>query len=201
MAGYEPILMLAGLGNPEPRYTNTLHNAGFWFVDELASKFRGEFRLENKFKSELCRVEITSQQLWLLKPVTYVNESGAALSLLANYYKLTPTQILVAHDDIDLMLGAVRLKFAGGHGGHNGLRDIFTHLGSQFWRLRIGIGHPGHKDDVVDYVLSDIDTSSKSLISTAITDAVAVMENIASGDMDRAMQALHSRNVTNEDED
>ena len=147
------LTVIAGLGNPEDRYERTLHNAGFWFVDELARRANGSFRYEKRFDADVCKIDIAGSDIWLVKPQSYMNNSGGPVRAVLDYYRLKPTQLLVAHDEIDLPPGTVRLKQAGGHGGHNGLRDIIRHSGADFMRLRLGVGHPGHKDQVTNYVL------------------------------------------------
>ena len=147
------LTMIAGLGNPEERYEKTLHNAGFWFVDELARRFNGQFKYEKRFDAEICKVDIAANEVWLCKPQSYMNLSGGPVRGMLDYYRLTADQLLVAHDEIDLQPGTVRLKLGGGHGGHNGLRDLIQHCGRDFMRLRLGVGHPGHKDQVTGYVL------------------------------------------------
>ena len=137
---------IAGLGNPEERHARTLHNAGFWFVDELARRASTQFRYEKRFDADVCRIDLSGSEIWLIKPQSYMNLSGGPLRGVLDYYRLAVSDLLVAHDEIDLEPGTVRLKQGGGHGGHNGLRDVIKHTGSDFMRLRIGVGHPGHKD-------------------------------------------------------
>ena len=145
--------LIVGLGNPGAEYARTRHNAGFWLVDELARRHGGSFRTESRHQGEVARVKIAGREIWLLKPTTFMNRSGGAVQSLSGFYKIAPGEMLVAHDEIDLPVAALRLKEGGGHGGHNGLRDIIVTLGDAFWRLRIGVGHPGSKPEVVDYVL------------------------------------------------
>lgn len=145
--------LIVGLGNPGSKYEQTRHNAGFWFVEEIARLKGAHFRPEAKFSGDVCKVVLEGRDIWLLKPNTFMNLSGQSVNKLASFYKIPKDNILVAHDELDLDPGVVRLKTGGGHGGHNGLRDIINHLGKEFQRLRIGIGHPGSRDDVVDYVL------------------------------------------------
>ncbi|MBT8098007.1 MAG: aminoacyl-tRNA hydrolase, partial [Woeseia sp.] len=133
------VTLIAGLGNPEQRYERTLHNAGFWFVDELARHCGEAFRFEKRFDAEMCRVRIDGEEIWLIKPQSYMNLSGGPLRAVQDYYRLTTPEMLVAHDEIDLPPGTVRLKKGGGHGGHNGLRDIIRHCGNDFMRLRLGV--------------------------------------------------------------
>ena len=144
MAG-TPLKIIVGLGNPGPEHLLTRHNAGFWFVDALAAKAGARFRSHTKFQGEICRVQLSGSEVTLLKPMTYMNRSGLAIRALVDYLKVPPAEMLVVHDELDLPVGDVRFKFGGGAGGHNGLRDTITHLGADFWRLRLGIGHPGDK--------------------------------------------------------
>ena len=186
--------VIAGLGNPGPKYTETRHNAGFWFVDELAKKFHGDFRAEKKFFGEVAKINIEGRDIWLLKPDTFMNRSGQAVKALLSFYRYAPEQLLVAHDEIDLPPGTTKLKTAGGHGGHNGLRDIINQCASKdFHRLRIGVGHPGSKDQVVDYVLHNASKDERIDIDNDIAAAVAVMPELAQGDMEKAMHRLHSK--------
>ncbi len=190
--------LVAGLGNPGPQYQHTRHNAGFWLVELLARKYGGLFRAENKFKGEVCRISISSHPLWLLKPQTFMNNSGEAVATLARFYKFTPAEILIAHDELDLPVGTVRLKRGGGHGGNNGLRDIIRHLGdSSFLRLRLGIGRPNSGDQAINHVLRRAPQAEQVLLEEAIDDAVREFPRIATGDLEKAMTALHSRKPAN----
>ena len=187
------IKLIVGLGNPGPKYSETRHNAGFWFVEDLADRYRGRFLPEKKFHGEVARINVDGSDIWLLKPQTYMNRSGLAVVSIAAFYKLAPQQILVAHDEIDLQAGTARLKSGGGHGGHNGLRDIIAHLGTkEFQRLRIGVDHPGSKDMVVDYVLNRPDAKDRQAIEDAIDDALRVVPKIAAGEWEKAMHQLHT---------
>ncbi len=195
MAG---ISLIVGLGNPGPDYAQTRHNAGFWFIDTLAQSQGGVFRPESKFQGGVCkfsfpRLDGGSKECWLLKPSTFMNRSGQAVASLAGFYKIPVTDILAVHDDLDLPIGTVRIKQGGGHGGHNGLRDITTHLGDNFLRLRIGIGHPGKGNDVTAYVLSRAPKQEEALIQEGIDNALSVLPLMLSGDLERAMHQLHSR--------
>lgn len=186
--------LLVGLGNPGTRYAQTRHNAGFWFLDAAARKLNLHFRYEKRFRGHLAEREWKGEKLRLLEPDTYMNHSGQAVSALAGFFKVPAERILVAHDEIDLQPGDIRLKVGGGHGGHNGLRDVMAHLGSpEFVRLRIGVGHPGLADDVVDYVLNRAGKEEQDRIAASIDAACEVLPNILDGDLDRAMQALHTR--------
>jgi PTH1 family peptidyl-tRNA hydrolase len=187
------IALIVGLGNPGADYEATRHNAGFWFVDELARISGASFRADNKFHGEVAKVNLHGEAVWLLKPTTYMNRSGQAVSALARYYKLAPEQILVAHDELDFPAGQVKLKRGGGHAGHNGLRDIISALGNQknFWRLRIGIDHPGNAKDVSDYVLARPSRADRDAIERAIDDAVRALPAMLEGDAEKAMRDLH----------
>jgi len=186
--------VIVGLGNPGPKYTETRHNAGFWFIDEVARKYAAMLRPDKKFHGEVAKMTLQGKDIWLLKPDTFMNRSGLAVHSLLSFYRITADQLLVAHDEIDLPPGTAKLKTAGGHGGHNGLRDIISQLGTKdFHRLRIGVGHPGSKDQVVDYVLHNASRDDRILIDRDIDDAVSVLPDLASGELERAMQTLHSK--------
>ncbi|MFO1434035.1 MAG: aminoacyl-tRNA hydrolase [Candidatus Competibacteraceae bacterium] len=188
--------LVVGLGNPGPQYARTRHNAGFQLVDALAQRHGGRFRLESKFRGEICRVGIAGRDLWLLKPLTFMNRSGQAVAQFVNFYRIAPSAMLVVHDDLDLPPGSIRLKSGGGHGGHNGLRDTIHQLGSnEFRRLRLGIGHPGQSRDVVDYVLSVAPPAEQRLLEEAITDAVREFPLLVEAQWEKAMRILHSRRV------
>jgi len=187
------IQLVAGLGNPGAKYEQTRHNAGFWFVDELARQCSAGFKSENKYKSEVARCSIDGYDCRLQKPMDFVNCSGLPVSSLAGFYQIPRNAILIVHDDLDLPPGTVKLKKGGGHGGHNGLRDLIPHLGgNDFMRLRIGIGHPGHRDDVVAYVLKSATRDDRLLIDQAIDAAIKVLPDIIAGHIEKAMQALHT---------
>ena len=188
------IQLVAGLGNPGTKYEQTRHNAGFWFVDEVARGCNTVFRAESKFKSELARCAIAGNDCRLQKPLDFMNRSGQPVASVAAFYRIPRTSILIVHDDLDLPPGTVRLKQGGGHGGHNGLRDLIPHLGgNDFLRLRIGIGHPGHRDDVVGYVLKAASREDRAAIDQAIDAAVSVLPDIIAGNLDAAMKELHTR--------
>ena len=186
--------LIVGLGNPGSEYTETRHNAGFWFVEELAAANGAQFRSEKKFHGEVAKINIAGRDIWLLKPQTFMNRSGQAIKSLASFYRIEAENILVAHDELDLEVGVIKLKMGGGHGGHNGLRDTIAHLGTkEFHRLRIGIGHPGSKNQVVDYVLHRPSQDERIGIDNAISDAQAAMPLLAEGAMEKAMHQLHSK--------
>src|SRR5210317_932319 len=184
----KPIRIIAGLGNPEDRYERTLHNAGFWFVDALARKYGGNFRYEKKFDADYCRITLHGEAVWLVKPQSYMNHSGQPIRGLLDYYRLRTAELLVAHDETDLPPGTVRLKEGGGHGGHNGLRDIVRHCGPDFLRLRLGVGHPGDKDEVTNYVLKRASSDVEAAIEGNIDDAMVVMPELVDGDINAAMK-------------
>ena len=188
-----PLRLVVGLGNPGPTYARTRHNAGFALVDELARRAGAGFRSEPRHQGEVARARIAEQELWLLKPMTYMNLSGASVQSLAGFYKIAPEAILVAHDELDFPPGVVRLKLGGGAGGHNGLRDIMARLGESFWRLRIGIGHPGDRSAVVDYVLGRPPQAEAALIEEAVSAAADVLPHILLEGAEKAMNRLHRR--------
>jgi PTH1 family peptidyl-tRNA hydrolase len=192
MAGL-PLRVVVGLGNPGPEHLNTRHNAGFWFVDLLAKRHGGEFRDYRKFSGETARIAIDERELILLKPTTYMNRSGLSIRQVSDFYKIAPDDILVVHDELDLPVGSLRLKHGGGHGGHNGLRDAIAHVGDSFWRLRLGIGHPGNKAEVIDYVLTRAPRAEEDMIYEAVDTAADCMPLLLEQGAERAMTKLHSR--------
>lgn len=184
------IRLIVGLGNPGPDYAATRHNAGFWLLDLLARQHSATLRAEGKFFSLYARAGETH----LLEPQTFMNASGKAVAAVARFYKIQPDEILVVHDELDLPPGAAKLKQGGGHGGHNGLRDIIAALGVQdFWRLRLGIGHPGNKAEVVSFVLKPPRKEEQDAIDRAIDCALDVMPAVLAGKMPEAMKDLHTR--------
>jgi PTH1 family peptidyl-tRNA hydrolase len=190
MAG---LRLIVGLGNPGAEYLRTRHNAGFWFVDALASAQGQRFGFDGKQHGEACKVAIGGERVWLLKPATFMNKSGIAVASALRYYKIEPEQCLVAHDDLDLPPGVVRLKFDGGHGGQNGLRDIMAHLGhGKFHRLRVGIGHPGHRDQVTPWVLGRPSAADEDAMLFGIGRALDVLPLTIRGEFEKAMHQLHS---------
>jgi PTH1 family peptidyl-tRNA hydrolase len=185
--------LIVGLGNPGPEHARTRHNAGFWFVDALAEQAGGRFGLESKLFGETCKVEIAGQPVWLLKPATFMNLSGKSVTAALRYWKIEPEQALLVHDELDLPAGTARLKFDGGHGGQNGLRDTMRLLGhGRFHRLRIGIGHPGHKDQVTSWVLGRPGRDDEALILRAIDDALGALPLAVAGQLSDAMTRLHT---------
>jgi PTH1 family peptidyl-tRNA hydrolase len=192
MAG-TTLKLIVGLGNPGAEYARTRHNAGFWLVDELARRHGGRFRAEGKHQAELARVRIGAEEVWLVKPMSFMNRSGAPVSSVLGFYKFTAAEMLVAHDEIDLPSGTVRLKQAGGHGGHNGLRDIIAAQGDNFWRLRIGVGHPGVKHEVVDFVLTRAGADEQRTIDETIVAGADAIEEMLRDGAQIAMNKLHAR--------
>ncbi|MDG4812036.1 aminoacyl-tRNA hydrolase [Hydrogenovibrio sp. 3SP14C1] len=188
------VKLIVGLGNPGGQYEQTRHNAGFWFVEEVARQFNVQFRPETKFLGEAARVQSNGLDVWLLKPMTFMNRSGQSIQAIAKFYKIAPEEILVVHDELDLDPGVAKLKTGGGHGGHNGLRDTIAALGTkEFKRLRLGIGHPGDRNQVVDYVLKASSKTDRTLIDDAIYDATRVLPDLLNDDMARAMNQLHTK--------
>lgn len=187
------IRLVAGLGNPGNQYEQTRHNAGFWLVEEIARHHGAHFRLETKFSGEVCKLSAAGKDVWLLKPDTFMNRSGLAVRKLAEFYKIPLEQILVVHDELDLDAGIARLKSGGGHGGHNGLRDIIQQMGGNtFQRLRIGVGHPGQKDKVVDFVLHRPSAEEHTAIRSAMDKVMHVWPLLLEGEWDKAVHRLHS---------
>lgn len=188
------IALIVGLGNPGPEHQLTRHNAGFWFVDELAVREGCSWKREARFHGDVTRCRLDGHDVRLLKPATYMNLSGQAVVALAGFFRIAPEQMLVVHDDLDLPPGTARLKRGGGHGGHNGLRDLIGRLGSNdFLRLRLGIGHPGHREGVVGYVLQRPSRHDVDAIESAIVEAIDVLPLVLAGELERAMHRLHSR--------
>lgn len=189
------IRIIAGLGNPEEEHERTLHNAGFWFADALAQKYGGAFRYEKKFDAEYCRLNLHGENVWLVKPQSFMNLSGGPVRSVLDYYRLSTDKLLVAHDDIDLPPGTVRLKKGGGHGGHNGIRDVIGHCGADFMRLRFGVGHPGDKDRVTGYVLQQASRDVESAVNQNIDDAIQIVPMLVEGGLNAAMKKLHTQST------
>lgn len=189
-----PIKLIVGLGNPGPKYDSTRHNAGVIFLHHLAKSYGGELRGETKFFGEFGSINIANHEVKLLFPTTFMNDSGKSVAAVCHFYKIDPENILVAYDEIDFDVGVTRLKYEGGHGGHNGMRDIINALGGarNFYRLRIGVGHPGHKSMVANYVLGDPSRSEAELIMRDIEDSIRVIPRAVSGEWEEAMRLLHS---------
>ncbi len=189
----EPIRLIIGLGNPGREYDDTRHNAGYRWVDAIAARKKARWSREAKFSGWTARVEESGEDFRMLKPATYMNESGRSVAAFVRFYRIEPAAMLVVHDELDLPPGTVRLKKGGGTGGHNGLTDIVEALDTkEFWRLRIGIGHPGHKDLVADYVLHEAKRDEQALIDPAFERSLDVFPRIATGRMQDAMTWLHT---------
>lgn len=188
------IKLLVGLGNPGPEYEATRHNAGFWWIDEVARKLGAQLVPERSYFGLAARVNRPDGPLWLLEPMTFMNLSGKSVAALARFFKIAPNEILVAHDELDLMPGQMKMKLGGSHAGHNGLRDIHAQLGTaDYWRLRLGIGHPGVKAEVVNYVLKKPSAEHREAIEKAIDQSLGALDLILAGDMEKAMMKVHAK--------
>lgn len=188
------IRLFVGLGNPGPEYEATRHNAGFWWLEALAGKLGARLQPERAYQALAARVNLAQGPVWLLEPMTYMNRSGVSVAGLARFYKIAPEQILVVHDELDLQPGQAKLKFGGSAAGHNGLKDIHAMLGTlDFWRLRLGIGHPGVKAEVVNYVLKKPSPDHREAIAKAIEQSLSASELLIQGEMDRALAAIHAQ--------
>ncbi|MBX3636029.1 MAG: aminoacyl-tRNA hydrolase [Rubrivivax sp.] len=188
------IRLFVGLGNPGSEYEATRHNAGFWWLEALADKLRAPLQPERAYQARAARVNLAQGPVWLLEPMTYMNRSGVSVAGLARFYKIAPEQILVVHDELDLQPGQAKLKFGGSAAGHNGLKDIHAMLGTlDFWRLRLGIGHPGVKAEVVNYVLKKPSAEHREAIEKAIEQSLSASELLIAGAMDRALAAIHAQ--------
>jgi PTH1 family peptidyl-tRNA hydrolase len=191
MAG-TPLAIIVGLGNPGPEHRLTRHNAGFWFVDALARAQGAQFRAHARYQGEVCRVSLDGRDVTLLKPQTYMNRSGLSIRALLDYVKAPVGELLVVHDELDLPPGTARFKLGGGHGGHNGLRDTITHCGPDFWRLRLGIGHPGDRSQVIDYVLQRASPQDEQAIVQSVDASLQALPVFVGDGAEKAMHMLHS---------
>jgi PTH1 family peptidyl-tRNA hydrolase len=188
------IRLFVGLGNPGPEYEATRHNAGFWWIDQLCREHGSRLSSESKFFGLAGRLKSGAHEAWLLQPMTFMNASGRAVAALARFYRITPEEILVIHDELDLPPGQAKLKKGGGHGGHNGLKDIAAHLGTaDFWRLRLGIGHPGDKNTVINFVLKPPMKEESVLIEDNIHQSVKLLPMLLQGSFEAAMLKLHTK--------
>src|SRR5690606_35000748 len=187
--------LIGGLGNPGPKYQLTRHNAGFWFADLLARAHGASFSQDKKLRGETCEISIAGHRIRLLKPLTFMNNSGESVGAAVNYYKIEPEHVLVVYDELDLPPGRAKLKFDGGHAGHNGIRSIIEHIGTNFWRIRIGVGHPGpgRRDDVVSHVLARAASEEEQQIVATVADAVELIPVFLEEGPERATNRLHSR--------
>lgn len=189
--------LLVGLGNPGAEYEDTRHNAGFWWLDRVAMQLKARFAPERAYFGDLARVNHAGQTLWLLKPQTYMNVSGKSVAALARFFKIEPEAILVAHDELDLAPGDIKLKQGGGHAGHNGLKDIHAQLGSSnYWRLRIGVGHPGERSEVISWVLKKPSPEHQKAIAEALDRAGGALPQLLDGDMAAATRRIHTKAAT-----
>lgn len=186
------IKLIVGLGNPGREYETTRHNAGFWLVEELARRHGGSFRLEPRFTAELARVRVAGTELWLVKPQDYMNNSGRVTAAVAGFYRISPGEMLVAHDELDLPAGELRLKPGGGAGGHNGLKDLIAHLGEGFWRLRLGIGHPGSREKVNPWLLGRTSAEERIPLELAVRAAADIVPVLLEQGAEHVMQKLHT---------
>ena len=187
------IKLFVGLGNPGPDYEATRHNAGFWWIDALARELKVNLVPERSYYGLACRTSVNGQSVWLLQPQTFMNLSGKSVASLARFFKIQPEEILVVHDELDLLPGQVKLKRGGSHAGHNGLRDIHAQLGSpDYWRLRIGIGHPGEKSEVANWVLKKPAPDQRTLIEDSIAHSLKAHTAMLAGDMDKATLLVHT---------
>jgi len=188
------IRLFVGLGNPGPDYEATRHNAGFWWLDALASQLGTRLVPERSYQALAARANTAAGPVWLLEPMTFMNRSGFPVATLARFFKIEPKEILVVHDELDVMPGQAKLKFGGSSGGHNGLKDIHSQLGTlDFWRLRLGIGHPGIKAEVVNWVLKKPSPDHRDAIAKAIEQSLTSVNDMLAGEMDRALQKIHAQ--------
>jgi PTH1 family peptidyl-tRNA hydrolase len=186
------IKLIVGLGNPQENLLGTRHNAGYWYLDKFLEKFNVTLSEDKKLNSYLSKIDYKGEQIFLMKPTFFINDSGKSISSFIKYYKITPESILVIHDDIDLEVGDIRLKFGGGHGGHNGLRDTISHLGKDYWRLRVGVGHPGEKSLVHNYVLSKPSKKDDLEINISISESFEVIDILLDGEFEKFTKILHT---------
>jgi PTH1 family peptidyl-tRNA hydrolase len=187
------IKLFVGLGNPGAEYERTRHNAGFWWVNELADRLKLNLRFEKNYNALMAKGSFEGESIWLMEPQTYMNASGQSVGALANFFKIMPEQILVIHDELDIVPGQAKLKLGGSHAGHNGLRDIHAHLGSdQYWRLRLGIGHPGVKSEVLHWVLKKPSAEHQTAIDDCVSRTLGAFEDLARGEMTRATLKIHT---------
>ncbi len=195
-----PLKLIVGIGNPGDQYANTRHNAGIWFVERMADQLGGNFRLEKKFFGRVAEVSVDGQGLRLLIPTTYMNESGKSVGAFASFFRINADRIMIAHDELDLAIGIIRFKQGGGLAGHNGLRDISRSMSgtTDFNRLRIGVGHPGDKTEVMGHVLSAASAEDRNTIGQCIDEALACMPLALAGEWDKAMNRLHNFKIENE---
>ena len=187
------IKLFVGLGNPGPEYEATRHNAGFWWVDALAHELKTSLSPDKSYQGQVARTTVNGHTVWLLKPQTFMNLSGRSVAALARFFKILPSEILVAHDELDIVPGQAKLKFGGSHAGHNGLRDIHAQLGTgDYWRLRLGVGHPGVKSEVVHWVLKKPMLEHREAIEDTVTRSLIAVPALLAGEMEKAMLLIHT---------
>jgi len=187
------IKLFVGLGNPGAEYDATRHNAGFWWIDALSRELKVPLVLDKNYHGQIARTTIGGQTVWLLKPLTFMNLSGKSVAALARFFKIAPAEVLVAHDELDIVPGQVKLKFGGSHAGHNGLRDIHAQLGTaDYWRLRIGVGHPGVKSEVINWVLKKPSQEDRASMESCIDRCLKAMPELLRGEMDKATMLIHT---------
>ena len=187
------IKLFVGLGNPGPEYEATRHNAGFWWIDALSRELKAPLALDKNYHAQVARLSINGQTVWLLKPLTFMNLSGKSVAALARFFKIAPEEILVAHDELDIVPGQVKLKFGGSHAGHNGLRDIHAQVASpDYWRLRLGIGHPGVKAEVINWVLKKPSPEHRAAIDACIDRCLKAVPELLAGNMEKATMMIHT---------
>ena len=187
------IKLFVGLGNPGPEYEATRHNAGFWWIDALSQELKAPLSLDKNYHGQVARTTLNGQTVWLLKPLTFMNLSGKSVASLARFFKVLPGEVLVAHDELDIVPGQVKLKFGGSHAGHNGLRDIHSQLGSaDYWRLRIGVGHPGVKAEVINWVLKKPSQEHRVAIEDCIARSLKAVPDLLKGEMEKATMLIHT---------
>jgi peptidyl-tRNA hydrolase, PTH1 family len=188
-----PLKLVVGLGNPGSQYARTRHNAGFWVVDEWLRQQQTSASTQAKFLGSVARLTLGAQQIWVLKPSTFMNKSGESVAAFTHFYQIPSESVLVIHDELDLPNGQLRLKFGGGHGGHNGLRDLTRVMGEHYWRLRVGIDHPGSKDQVLAYVLGQPFNDQVAALEDSVGLAVKTLEDSIKGDVNAVMGQLNRR--------
>ncbi len=187
------IKLFVGLGNPGPEYEATRHNAGFWWTEALAREFKTSLALDKNYHGRVARTAVNGQTVWLLEPLTFMNLSGKSVAALARFFKIAPQEILVAHDELDIVPGQAKLKFGGSHAGHNGLRDIHAQLGTgDYWRLRIGVGHPGVKSEVIHWVLKKPSQEHRVAIEDSIARSLKAVPALLAGEMEKATMLIHT---------
>ena len=187
------IKLFVGLGNPGPEYEATRHNAGFWWIDALSRELKAPLGLDKSYHGQVARTTVGGQNVWLLKPLTFMNLSGKSVAALARFFKIAPEEVLVAHDELDIVPGQVKLKFGGSHAGHNGLRDIHAQLGTaDYWRLRVGVGHPGVKAEVINWVLKKPSQEDRMAMEDCIGRCLKALPELLQGQMEKAMMQIHT---------